>query len=565
MSVDHKAKFQEWIRTQPKEIRDAFKEDPKAFRKRLLYQAALRKKLYPCHDFVPNVFQERGLECYRKKNPETNDYPAYLVVTGGNGSGKTCDMAILIVGCAYGKKYLHPDYYGDFEYFDDCEKIRRERPLAIRIICANADMEQNGSVYQQIKKWIPQAKFSGKSSSGYYTIITIPHPEKGFKTTVIDIKTHDMDLVKFSGSDCDLIIFNEPIKDEEKFDECVGRVRMGGRIAMFLTPLKGVAYLFKLVNNPRNKNRVCHVKGSIWENCKDIEGTRGVLARQKIEDQIAKWRQDPVTLKARVDGEFIHLAGAVFLLYNASVHVIKPHRIPLDWNIFQIVDIHPAKAAVGVWMALSPMGKWHVIAEYPTDPWDELGNSTKTIKQFGFDFKMIEQGKVKQFWYLDGMPTNIERYGDPNAFACKQQHNKQSFQWQYNEECDLWYDINVDNDIDLRHNKIKELIYYDVTRKLEYPNYPDLLIFDTCPNVQSAFVNYCNNDNGKPEEEWKDWLDCVGYGVVTVEYWENKKSKESIDYEDEYEAIERGRRGVVGPEHASPYGYTHETLELENY
>jgi hypothetical protein len=553
----------EWLKEQAPEIQEMAKTDPKGLKKLLLRERLLRKKYYPCKDFVPNVAQQRAISCFKAPNPITGDYPTYTIFTGGNGVGKTCILAIFLAGVCYGKEYINLKYF-DYQFFDDVAAIRRKRPFAVRIVCAKSDMEQNGSIYQQISKWIPRAKFSGKTDN-YYTCITIEHPDKskGYKPIVIDIKTHDMGVIKFSGSDCDLVIFNEPIKDKKKFEECVGRLRMGGWITMFLTPDDGVPYLFKLVKDPRNKNVLYHSQGSIWENCKDIPGTNGVLSKQKIEALIAGWRTDPTTLAAREKGEFIHLAGAVFTLYNDKLHVIPPElndegKIYPNWNIVQIVDPHPVKPTLSVWMALSPLNVWYVIAEYPLDPWDELGPSHKTIKMFGFDWMLTESGKVGRFKYMRGAPKVHKDYriGDPNAFAAKQQHNKQTIQWQYEEDTGFWYNLDVDNSIELRHDKIKNLIAYDNQREIDCMNSPKLYIFDTCENVQNAFVNYCCDANGKPQEDWKDWIDAIGYGVTTIDCW----TYQDCSVDDDYEENKCQRRAPIKAHHKTPMGVHMEVL-----
>jgi hypothetical protein len=526
-----------------------------------------RLKYHPLRQFIPNIAQERALKCYEKPNPETKDYPVYNIFTGGNGVGKTADMAVLLNGVAYGNDYLDKRYY-NYKYFDDCEKIRRKRPLSIRIVCANVDMDETGSVYQQIKKWIPTAKFSGKLGGNYYTKIKIPRQSPNHYATVIDIKTHDQDLIKFAGPDKDLILFNEPINDEKKFDENVGRIRMGGRIAMFMTPLAGCGYVQKLILDPTLKNIVHHTEGNIWENCKDRPGTRGILAEDRILALIAKWRNNPVQLKARVEGKFIHLAGAAFPIFDFGVHVIKPlypDRLPQDFMLVQVVDHHPKKPAVSVHLALSPLGIWYIIGEYPVEEWDEITTNEKSIKQFGYDFKLIEAGKNPKFPYFrNSKPVHKDnRIGDPNAFKAEQPHNRQTIQWQYEQDCELYYNIEVDNSIELRHNKIRELLYYDVTRPMSSTNTPHLFIYSTCTNVQNAFINYLLDDNGKPEEEWKDWIDCIGYGVTTVEHWINQESRE--DEPDEYAEYLKGMEPGYNKEMV---GHGHEAIsknELEFY
>lgn len=502
----------------------------------------VRKKFYPLKDLVPNIAQERALECYRKPAEGIYPYPIYNVFTGGNGVGKTVDLAIMLNGCACGNEFLNNTYH-NHEFFNVMKKRRKDRSLIIWIVCKASDMLPTGSVYDTIKTLIPTANITGKTGDGHYTQIEIPSPESGYKPTLCTLKTFNMDVVNFSGTNCDLILFNEPLPDEKKFDECVGRIRGGGYISMFLTPLEAVAYVQKLVKDINLKGMVCHTQGSIWENCKETPGARGVLEKPAIEAQIAKWKRNPVTLRARVYGDFVHLAGAVFPIFNNDIHVIPTNKIPQKIDSGQMlcmaIDHHPKKPAVAVWMTLDALGIWRVIAEYPNDPWDEIIINDKSIRHFGYDFKLIESGMWQKFPYMASCPEVTYRFGDPNAFRCEQAHNRQTIQQQYMDDCDLDVDINIDNSIELRHDKIRDLLFYDLLRPISGTNSSKLYIYETCQNVICAFNYYLLKENNKPEEEWKDWIDVIGYIVTTITQFEPKaiydgSSKIDREYKDLY-------------------------------
>lgn len=503
-------------------------------------ELSVREKYYPLKNLVPNIAQERALECYKSPKECDYPYPKYNFFTGGNGVGKTLDMTIHLAGISLGNIFLNQDYF-NHKFYDVMKERRKIKPLIVWIVCEAADVSATGSVYTTIKEFIPTAKFE-KAGSNYYKEIIIPAPEKGYHPTHCTIKTFEQDLVAFSGSNCDNILLNEPLPDKDKYDECVGRTRRGGYMSTFMTPLKAVAYMQKIVKDFNMKDMVCHTKGSIWENCCDVPGTRGVLKKIDIDAQIAVWKRNPITLRARVYGDFVHLAGAVFPIFDNDIHIIQhdkiPQKIEKTMMLSMAIDHHPKKPAVAVWMTLDALGVWRVVAEYPSDPWDEIIINEKSIRHFGCDFKLIESGKTQQFRYMRDSPEVFVRLGDPNAFRCEQAHNRHTIQQQYMDDCDLDININVDNSIELRHDKIRDLLYYDITRGISFANSPKLYIYQTCQNTINAFNYYLLKENLKPEEEWKDWIDVIGYILVTITQYNPTTVKElQTNKDDEYNKI----------------------------
>jgi hypothetical protein len=192
-----------------------------------------RQKYWPIKDAVPNIGQERALSCYLEKHPEYGDYPLIKILRAGNGFGKTCVLAWLLAGVTLGLEFMNRQFF-NHQYFLDCQEIRKKRRLKVRIVCDKADMEENGSVYEQIVKWIPMATgegfslypdqqspknkqkwFEGRTSGGYYTRIRIPAPTPEYYETVVDIKTFDQETVAHAGPDYDLILFNEPAPQDK--------------------------------------------------------------------------------------------------------------------------------------------------------------------------------------------------------------------------------------------------------------------------------------------------------------------------------------------------------------
>jgi hypothetical protein len=533
------------LSAQAKEVLDKL---PPAVRDRILAQPQIlkqelktRESYYPTKNMVPNIAQERSFEHLKRRHPVTGDFCKESYFLAGNGIGKTTIIPMLLAGMCLGKEFLNPTYFSDVEFFDHCRHIRSKRALRVRIVCDAADVEENGSVTQRIREYLPIAKFEGKvgGSQNYYTQITIPAPAHGFKPTVIDIKTHGQRPTAHAGPDMDAVIFNEPAP-EPIYLENASRTRKGGYIFGYMTPLRFAPYLAKVIDAPGGAGKINVTRGSIWDNCIDIPGTRGVLTRANVEDQIRRWRAvDPIEAEAREHGTFMHLSGAVFKLYRADIHSVPVRSIGRNWVIYLCIDPHEAKPPFATWMAHDPLGDWFVIAEYPTEPWDQISTTHLTIKDFISDFKRVESGHHPKFPYMRGVKVRT-RFGDPNRFKCEQPHNRRTFreEYEFNSGWDL--DIDIPDSVELRHDKLKDLIKFDHARALDSMNRPHLYVFDSCENVGRAFQNYIYREkqgqgkglSDKVDETWECPVSCCGYTVISADPWRPGQENDDSD-EDE--------------------------------
>lgn len=514
-------------------------------------ELANREKFFPSKNLVPNIAQERALECCRQRHPKTGDFCKENHFIAGNGVGKTCaGFGILLAGVTLGPEFLHPTYFANHEFFKWCKEIRSKRMLNVRIVCDSADVEENGSVTQNVKKWLPVAKLAGKVGGGksYYTGVEIPSPMAGYEPTKADVKTFGQATTAHAGSEIDVLIFNEP-PPQNVYEEEMSRIRRGGYAFGFLTPLNAAPYLIKVIDSPGGDGKISVTNGSIWDNCRDVPGTRGILTRGDVEDQIRRWMAiDPLVADARIWGRFMQLSGAVFKIFNRQTHVIPPRAIPSNWNVFHCVDPHPHKPAFATWMALSPAGDWYVIAEYPVEPWDQVHNTHLTIKNFCNDFQRISDGSHWKFMYMQGAAVQDRHLGDPNAFRCEQPHNRRTFKEEYEWESGWDFDIDIPDGVELRFNRIKELLQYDPQRAIDSMNRPHLYVFDTCENTARAFQNFIYKQkqgeghglSDKVDDTWECPIACVGYTVLAVDSWSPTK-RATWEKSREYEEIMASR------------------------
>lgn len=549
-AAEIRARALEKIRKQNPDLYERIQTDPNLIRGLARKELEQRKRCWPCKDAVPNWGQERGLEPLRHPHSTYGDFPHGLILTGGNGAGKTWCIPQTIVGTCIGKEYLSEEWFGDFEFFDKFEALRRERQIFVRIVCDKADVTDSGSIVQQMKKWIPLCEPEGMEG-GHYTRIRLPNPDpKVYHDVVIDIKTHGQPITASAGPDIDLLIFNEP-PPLEIFNENTSRLRLGGYYMAFLTPLYLASYLWDVIHGDRPEGEIVHHELSIWDNW--IE-RRGVLTKEAIERQIRDWEATkPLEVPARRDGKFSFLAGAVFPIFRETEHMMHEDErflVKSNWNVFHGCDPHPVKPHVGLWIANDPTNTVRVIAEYPTEPWEHLGRNYLGISQFGEVFDHIESGRHPKFLFGRRLHVLLN-VGDPNAMRCRAQGSSSpmaTIASEYAEKCGREYDLSAPDSVEMRHERITEMLYWDRDRPLSPTNRPRLLISPACRNMRAALQGYMfksQTDQGsgqglsdKVEAKWECWIATLGYLLLVIPQWSPIVAG---GYHDDYEEYLYGR------------------------
>jgi hypothetical protein len=172
LTIEQREKYKDLLLLLPEAIREKFIIDPGAFRGAIRQHVSVAKEMYPSMASVINVGQERALQCLSKPNPKTGDYPHLVLVLGGQGSGKTMLMASTVLpGICLGPDFVNKTYC-NFMFFHKMAEIRKERKLHVRIVGGSNEMQENGSVYTEISRWIPTADFRNKEG-GFYKLIKI--------------------------------------------------------------------------------------------------------------------------------------------------------------------------------------------------------------------------------------------------------------------------------------------------------------------------------------------------------------------------------------------------------
>jgi DNA replication protein DnaC len=120
LSPEKKERLRPYLEKLPESVRVMIEEHPEEMAKVLQIHKTNSEREFPSVGFVPHVGQERALRCLAKKDEKYGDYPHKIFVFGGNGSGKTCAAAaIVLAGVCLGPKFVNQKYC-DWEYFYDC-------------------------------------------------------------------------------------------------------------------------------------------------------------------------------------------------------------------------------------------------------------------------------------------------------------------------------------------------------------------------------------------------------------------------------------------------------------
>jgi hypothetical protein len=325
-----------------------------------------------------------------------------------------------------------------------------------------------------------------------------------------------------------VILFNEP-PPEQIYKENIARLRGSGYAFFFMTPLNLAAYVLKIIDTQKEEE-ISYSFVSKWDACKDIPGTRGHRSREEIERDIS-YITDPDEIEAKVYGKFQHLSGSIFKNFDENVHVIEPFKIDSTYNVYHICDPHLVKPPFCIWVAVDPLGRCFVVAEYPCVPWDTVKSTGLTIGHHGIEWDIIENGRNLKFPYFRQKPNYL--VGDPNMFKTKQPRSCVTLKREYEADTRRSFDLNVSDDVTVGFDKIKEAIFFNRDMPISSTNSPRLFVFNTCTNVKRALRDFGirqNTDGSANTEEaldktWECPIACLRYFFMKLQPWEDLSNK----------------------------------------
>jgi len=450
-----------------------------------------------------------------------------------NGVGKT-DVICHIAGTLLG--VLDNPYFKDSQ--GDLYQFYKYPPASGkgRIISNPTNIVDNivPKLLEILPKGTYRAEKKGKEYLSYFEL-TLPNRLK----RSFNIMSYEQEVDKFAGSTIGWCLFDEPEDDPSKFIETTARFRRGGQIMITLCPLGSAAWVHDLVIGNTNWE-VGAVYARIWANSTDpTQGIRGILEPQDIDRMIAGWDDDEYT--ARALGEFMHLRGRVYPMFDRNVHVIDPREIPREGTVYCVMDPHDSRPPFIGYFKVCPDGRIYMIKEWP--PVETRGSHTKRkifYTDYKYDSRTIddyvkvifdierEVGKSRMR-FMDGRFGN-KRYPNSGLLV---------FEEYCQRNCD--FDVApVDPTLARGHAKVKALLQHDLTgEKTGRKIFPRMYISAECENTIRSFERYAfkvrkrGEDIGRElvSEIYKDPMDVVRMAAdLELDYYDESINRKISEF-----------------------------------
>lgn len=421
---------------------------------------------------------------------------SFIVVIGaGNGWGKSEFVVALTAAIMWPE--LAPDHFTRYPIFKNWR-----HPKRARIISTHTELEEIGSIQTAIKKLFPKDKYKIKNKGRHY-----PSEFRSNTGWVLDLMTYDQDVSEFAGPNIGLTLFNEP-PPEDIYKESIARTRNGGIVIMAMTSLNDNPWVVDGILNKSDGKKIKVRYGSSCENCKQ-HGTDGNLEHEQIEKILSMYDADE--REARFTGKPLSLSGRIYKTFDYNIHVAKEEIQPPnneDISIGMVCDPAIGKPLAMLWRWVDRTGTVHYYDEYPEFSFNGAKDSNLTVRDYAELIKRKETiNKAVNTRILDRHFGNIRRTLGGKTL-------KEEFA-EFGIEFIDSYSLPAE-EVETGILKVKEYLRYDNTKPIDNINRPKIIISPKCKNLIDAFRNWGRDPkNGKPKEDYKDFMDLVRYDLMS--------------------------------------------------
>jgi phage terminase large subunit len=271
-----------------------------------------------------------------------------------------------------------------------------------------------------------------------------------------------------------------------------------------------------------------------------------------LESIMAAWSEDRI--KREIMGSFDAFEGMVYHEFRRDIHVVKPFRIPDNWERHIRIDHGYRNPAAVVFSAISPDGEVYVYREMYEREWliNELVQGNRKEKKIGIA-QRIQQGEKFTTAKID--PSTKARRGATGASD-------------FDEYVKHWPETFpplglAKNDVQVGIDRVKS--YLKVHPKLKRPM---LFIFDTCTNLLEEITTY-RYPNLKPNQEGKraenekpikvddHALDALRYLIVDLPepYVVDTQNDRHLKYSSGAISLQDEIQAAIAPKHKDPFGF----------
>lgn len=331
----------------------------------------------------------------------------------------------------------------------------------------------------------------------------------------------EQDTFRFEGGTWDAVFWDEPPKQEHYVAMDRGTLVKDSPMFFTLTPLSEPWLFDTLLQDVKKPGSEVHLS-----TC-DLfsEEVHWMTEKKKNDFKREIKRQDPHQVEARVHGKFTHLLGRIYPTYDENVHLIPHSEVEQfmsqnDTVAGYCVDPHDRRPFAIAFFVIDSNNDIYYYKNYPTDPMPDIKSCDLTVKKYAEMLKDEEARILKEF----GIRT-IYRFGDPNKFNTPRKLQDKAGQTLLDDfaELKIYFDVEINNSIADGHSVVRDLLYYDTEKPIDFTNKPKMYVSDDCWNVNTGFGRYTWNEKKSkelaseiPHEKWKDHMDCVRY--VTIKH-----------------------------------------------
>lgn len=464
--------------------------------------------LYYDLDYFQTLHRTNKILFYQPigKQPDFHaaDRATIRLVLGSNRSGKTVSGTVEAIAHALGyRPWLPAEHPNRIVYLPNGDRI--PVPNIGRVVAENFQTSIQQTIWPKFQEWLPAGCL--KEVSG------IKRDQRGipikleFKNnSIIYFMSYDQDDEVYEGTHGHWYWLDEPAPYGKYIALKRGLVDTGGHCWMTMTPLSE-PWINDLIvgraGDPDSQVKVFHY--SIYDNA---VSKGGHLPDAAIAEFISDLREDERS--ARIDGQFLHLAGRVFSEWRPDPpYWIEPFKIPTTWPRVCIIDPHPRKPIAVLWAAVSPDNIWIIYRDMFDGGLKTVRDVADTIKHFeGWDKNPHKSGDGAEPIALRIIDTSAEQMERTSGESVRDRFSRENIY------CRLAYKQNKSAGIDAIHDALR--------LKNEWSR-PQLQIFNTCKHVKRNFQNYVwedwatsrqrdlKGDKQEPRKNHDDFIDCIRY------------------------------------------------------
>jgi len=311
-----------------------------------------------------------------------------------------------------------------------------------------------------------------------------------------------------------------------------------------MTPLKE-PYIYDMLslnafNNNGSDDEIAIFRCSVWANCQDwcrecdvtipenepdrIEPGKvrpvgrcpqcrkvmGFMPRAGI-DNYLKTLTDPDEREAREEGKWKHLSGSVYKKFSKDTHGYADFTIPRDWMRIEAVDPADSKPTRWLFGAVSP---------------EDIIINGRAANRVYFYTYLLADGTIDSIARAVRIKRAMHDYKEPAMVILDAKFGERTTKLAEDETC--WEDElekagikhivlshSAPGDITLGHKRVKEYLgpHYSKVKGIEVPGM--LFAREGCSGARSPIQDMLNyrwkEGSDKPEEDYKDFPDCVRY------------------------------------------------------